>query len=75
MVARKQELPPVIRLAPAPAADSDGPLDLEALFRQYAPYVARIGHRLLGRGDEVDDLVQDVFLAAHRGLTRLRERR
>lgn len=37
-------------------------------FRRFAPYVARIGYRLLGRDEEVDDLVQDVFLAAHRGL-------
>ncbi|MEM9490856.1 MAG: sigma-70 family RNA polymerase sigma factor, partial [Myxococcota bacterium] len=29
-------------------------------------------HRLLGRDHEVDDLVQDVFLAAHRGLRSLR---
>jgi len=64
--------PPVLRLV----GEDDQPVagDLEGLFRQYAPYVARIGHRLLGNGDEVDDLVQDVFLAAHRGLTRLRDR-
>ncbi len=49
-------------------------LDLDELFRRYAPYVASIGYRLLGRDDEVDDLVQDVFLAAHRGLGRLRNR-
>jgi len=49
-------------------------LDLDELFRQFAPYVAKIGYRLLGRDDEVDDLVQDVFLAAHRGLRQLRNR-
>lgn len=43
------------------------------LFQRYAPYVAAIGHRLLGRNDEVDDLVQDVFLAAHRGMHQVRE--
>ena len=48
-------------------------IDLEEFFRRYAPYVARIGHRLLGRDDEVDDLIQDVFLAAHRGIRGLRE--
>lgn len=41
-------------------------------FRRFAPYVARIGYRLLGRDEEVDDLVQDVFLAAHRGLAEAR---
>jgi RNA polymerase sigma-70 factor, ECF subfamily len=75
MVAPKAQPPPVIRLERMAGVDGDaGPLELEAVFRQYAPYVARIGHRLLGRGDEVDDLVQDTFLAAHRGLGKLRER-
>jgi RNA polymerase sigma-70 factor (ECF subfamily) len=46
---------------------------LEELLAAYAPYVARIGYNLLGRSDEVDDLVQDVFLAALSGLHRLRE--
>jgi RNA polymerase sigma-70 factor (ECF subfamily) len=40
-------------------------------FRRFAPYVARIGYRLLGRDEEVDDLVQDVFMAAHRTLGEL----
>ena len=40
-------------------------------FRRFAPYVARIGYRLLGRDEEVDDLVQDVFMAAHRSLGEL----
>ena len=43
------------------------------MFRQYAPYVAAIALRLLGRVDEVEDVVQDVFLQAHRGLRGLRE--
>ena len=30
--------------------------------------MATIGFRLLGRDDELDDLVQDVFIEAHRGL-------
>jgi len=59
----------------ARAASEEAPaaIDLEEFFRRYAPYVARIGHRLLGRDDEVDDLIQDVFLAAHRGVRRLRD--
>jgi len=47
--------------------------DFDALFRRYSPYVASIGLRLLGRDDELDDLVQDVFLEAHRGLSSVRE--
>jgi len=48
-------------------------LDLDEAFRRYAPYVAAVGLRLLGRPDEVDDLVQDVFIEAHKGLHRLRD--
>lgn len=54
--------------APAPAAH-----DLDGLFRRYSPYVAAVAHRLLGRDDEVDDTIQEVFLAAVRGLHALRE--
>jgi RNA polymerase sigma-70 factor (ECF subfamily) len=59
--------------AGAPDAGAVDPGDLDAVFRRYAPYVARIGARLLGRADEIDDLVQDVFLDAIRGLRSLRE--
>src|SRR5215470_14551684 len=48
------------------------PPGLADLFRRYARYVATIGLRLLGRDDELDDLVQDVFIEAHRGLHGLR---
>jgi DNA-directed RNA polymerase specialized sigma24 family protein len=59
-----------------PAADhvSDTrPPGLDDLFQLYAPYVATIGFRLLGRDHELDDLVQDVFIEAHRGLHQLRD--
>ncbi|MBX3245668.1 MAG: sigma-70 family RNA polymerase sigma factor [Myxococcales bacterium] len=61
---------------PTEAATAPAPIDVrdrEAVFRRFAPYVARIGLRLLGRHDEVDDLIQDVFLAAQAGLDGLRE--
>jgi len=45
----------------APLPDSDA-----ELFERFAPYVARIGLRLLGRESDVDDLIQDVFIAAMR---------
>jgi hypothetical protein len=57
----------VVPLAPAAEAASEV-LDLDTLFRRYASYVAAIAHRLLGRDDDVDDTVQEVFLAAIRGL-------
>jgi RNA polymerase sigma-70 factor (ECF subfamily) len=52
------------------AGESEG--ELAELFRRYAPYVATIGLRLLGRDDELDDLVQEVFIEAYRGLHQLR---
>lgn len=61
----------VADVAEAPAA---GSLDIDELFRELAPYVAAVGLRLLGRRDEVEDLVQDVFLAAHRARRKLRVR-
>src|SRR5262245_26080309 len=51
----------------------DLPLDFDSVFRRYSPYVASIGLRLLGRDHELDDLVQDVFLEAHRGLRQIRD--
>jgi RNA polymerase sigma-70 factor (ECF subfamily) len=48
-------------------------LDTAAAFRRFAPYVAKIGMRILGRRDEIDDFVQDVFVAVHRHLDSLRE--
>jgi RNA polymerase sigma-70 factor (ECF subfamily) len=57
--------------APAAAPDVDA-ADLGDLFRRFAPYVARIAGRILGRWEDVDDVVQDVFLDAHRGLRSLR---
>lgn len=49
--------------------------DFTALFVQLGPYVASIGLRLLGRPDEVDDLVQDVFIAAYRGFSKVKDPR
>lgn len=40
--------------------------EFDELFRQYAPFLSHLGLRILGRDDEVSDLVQDVFLVLHR---------
>jgi RNA polymerase sigma-70 factor (ECF subfamily) len=45
-------------------------LTLEALYEDYAPYVGAVASRLLGRASEVEDVVQDVFAVAVRGLRR-----
>ncbi len=58
--------------SPALGADRDA-LDFDSVFRRYSPYVATIGLRLLGSNSELDDLVQEVFLQAHRGLDRIRD--
>ena len=49
------------------------PFNLDHLFRLYSAYVASIAHRLIGNPDDVDDVVQEVFLDAHKGLRKLRE--
>jgi RNA polymerase sigma-70 factor, ECF subfamily len=43
----------------------------EALFRRHAHMVSGMAFRLLGRDDDVDDLVQDSFVEALRSLDRL----
>ena len=43
------------------------------MFRRYAPYVGALVLRLVGRPADVDDVVQDVFIQAHRDLARLRD--
>lgn len=53
------------------AEPATGPLDLDTIFRRHARYVGAIAYRLLGRDDEVDDVVQEVFLEAIGGLARL----
>jgi RNA polymerase sigma-70 factor, ECF subfamily len=47
--------------------------DLGTVYTRYSSYVAAISFRLLGRDHEIDDIVQEVFLAAHRGLENLRD--
>lgn len=43
-----------------------GPMDAEALFRAHASFIAAFLRRLGTPPSEVDDLVQEVFLVAHR---------
>ena len=45
----------------------------EALFRRYSRMVNGLAFRLLGRDEDLDDLVQDSFLSALRCLDRLAE--
>lgn len=49
-----------------PVADERARLDAADLFRAHARFVARMLHRAGIARDELDDLVQEVFLVAHR---------
>jgi RNA polymerase sigma-70 factor, ECF subfamily len=47
----------------APVAEVQALGDVGELFSTYRWYVAKIGRRILGSSSELDDLIQDVFLA------------
>jgi RNA polymerase sigma-70 factor (ECF subfamily) len=49
------------------------PLEFDRVFRVHAPYVGALVLKLIGRAGYVDDVVQDVFIQAHRGLAKLRD--
>jgi RNA polymerase sigma-70 factor (ECF subfamily) len=52
---------PSVPVPTARAAPAGEPKLAGELFERYAPYVARVALRILGRDSEVDDVVQDVF--------------
>jgi RNA polymerase sigma-70 factor (ECF subfamily) len=57
--------------APATAGSLD---DLDTLIRDHSAYVAHLAYRVLHRHDEVDDIVQDVFIKLFRHLGQIRQR-
>jgi DNA-directed RNA polymerase specialized sigma24 family protein len=63
---------PVLRVVAAPRV-GEGPLTFEQTYRRYSRYVAATVLRLDPRVPDLDDVVQDVFLAAAGGLRRLRD--
>jgi RNA polymerase sigma-70 factor, ECF subfamily len=80
---------PRLRLMPppGPASTEDGSAvppevgapwvepSLDALYERYAGYVGALASRMLGRAAEVEDVVQDVFASAVRGLHRRQNER
>src|SRR5579872_6762029 len=63
-----------LHLVPAdPEGAAVDPRSLESVYRAYSKYVAGVAARLLGRDDDVDDVVQSVFLTALKGMSRLKE--
>jgi RNA polymerase sigma-70 factor, ECF subfamily len=70
----RTEAAPALRHDAHDVPDAHAPsLDTASAYRRYAPYVAKIGMRILGRRDEIEDYVQDVFVSVHRNLGALRE--
>jgi RNA polymerase sigma-70 factor, ECF subfamily len=69
--------PPASEPPPAPSLAPAGPIDasLEALYERHASYVGALASRVLGRAAEVEDIVQDVFASAVRGLRRREDER
>ena len=53
---------------------SDLPLEVEdsvdfnALFLRYSPYAAAVAFRIMGHSEDVDDIVQDVFIEVHKSM-------
>jgi RNA polymerase sigma-70 factor, ECF subfamily len=60
-------------LAPEGTAPGAAPVSLDDAYARFVPYVAKLGFRLLGRSDEVDDLIQDVFVVATERFGTLRD--
>lgn len=60
-----------LRLVPAGAADEAPQSALDRAFRAHASHVATVALRILGRREEADDLVQDVFIKAGKWLFKL----
>ena len=71
MIVRLEAMQSPVRQLHVVAAPS--PFDVAALFEELAPYVARIGLRMLGRREELEDFVQDVFLEVHKSHETLRD--
>ncbi len=65
---------PHLRLVSKDAdAVAETSLDLQSVYRLHSAYVATVGFRLLGNDAELDDLVQEVFIEANRGLSQLQD--
>jgi RNA polymerase sigma-70 factor (ECF subfamily) len=77
-LSQKREHGGRLALVPAPlaepsGAEAEGPLTFEQAYALHVGYVAGLAGRILGRNDEVPDVVQDVFLIAHRRLSDVRQ--
>jgi RNA polymerase sigma-70 factor (ECF subfamily) len=55
------------------AGDRDPRRRIDELFKTHSGFVARLAFRLLGREEEIDDIVQDVFVILFRNLATIRQ--
>lgn len=62
-----------LRLVEDGPVEAEGVPSFEELYRSHARYVATIALRLLGRPDDIDDIVHDTFLQVRRALPKLRD--
>jgi RNA polymerase sigma-70 factor, ECF subfamily len=69
------ELPSPTATVPQPlrVETAAAPEDVGRLFENYRAYVAKIGRRYLSSSAEVDDLIQDVFLATVRDIHKVND--
>lgn len=47
--------------------------DIDDLFRSYSGWVASLSYRILGNAQDTEDMVQEVFIDAQKGLRHLRD--
>jgi RNA polymerase sigma-70 factor (ECF subfamily) len=65
-----QQHPLTVRvLAAVPAEERT----TEMVLEKYGDYVATIAYRIMGRGEDLDDLLQDIFLETHRNLHTIKD--
>jgi RNA polymerase sigma-70 factor (ECF subfamily) len=57
---------PLAQATSASGPSPDGLIEVRTLFRAHAAFVASFLRRLGASGSDIDDLVQEVFLVAHR---------
>ncbi len=67
------KVPRPIEGAPRLVGPGESGSPLDEVYRRYCRYVAAVILRLGGREGEVEDLVQDVFVEAARGIKHLRQ--
>jgi RNA polymerase sigma-70 factor (ECF subfamily) len=73
MLSARPQTKGVLTLVTSSEGATSGPIDLDEAFRRYAPLVASISFRILGTHQDVEDVVQDVFLEARRWISRIND--